>query len=77
MSHTIANLEHHHFKDQAFRRPGDLDVHFFGTATLSVSDGFTTQVGDVFEMEAAPFTLPVRNLLARAEAPAAIEVRAL
>jgi hypothetical protein len=77
MSHSIANLEHHHFKYDLFRRPGDLHVHFFGTATLSFSDGFRTREGDIFEIEAAPFTLPVRNPLARAEAPAEIEVRAL
>jgi hypothetical protein len=77
MSHSIANLEHHHFKYDVFRRPGDLHVHFFGTATLSFADGFQTREGDVFEIDAAPFTLPVRNPLARAEPPAEIEVRAL
>lgn len=66
MSHTLANLEHHHFKYDLFRRPGDIHVHFFGTATLSFSDGFTTQEGDVFEIEAAPFALPLANPLARA-----------
>jgi hypothetical protein len=66
MSHTLANLEHHHFKYDLFRRPGDVHVHFFGTATLSFSDGFATQEGDVFEIEAAPFTLPLANPLARA-----------
>ena len=77
MSHTIANLEHHHFKYAAFRRPGDVHVHFFGTATLSFADGFRTEPGDVFEIEAPPFTLPVRNPLARAEAEAHATVRAL
>lgn len=66
MSHTLANLEHHHFKYDLFRRPGDIHVHFFGTATLSFSDGFQTEEGDVFEIEAAPFTLPLANPLARA-----------
>lgn len=66
MSHTLANLEHHHFKYDLFRRPGDVHVHFFGTATLSFSDGVATQEGDVFEIEAAPFTLPLANPLARA-----------
>ena len=61
MSHAIANLEHHHFKYAGFRRPGDVHVHFFGTATLSFSDEVRTEPGDVFEIEAAPFTLPVRN----------------
>ncbi len=65
MSHSIANLEHHHFKYAGFRRPGDVHVHFFGTATLSFADGFVTQLGDRFEIAAAPFTLPVSNTLAQ------------
>jgi hypothetical protein len=69
MSHTIANLERHHFKYGLFRRPGDLHVHFFGTATLSFSDGVRTEEGDVFEIAAPPFRLPLRNRLARAETP--------
>lgn len=76
MSHSLANLEHHHFKYDLFRRPGDIHVHFFGTATLSFSDGFQTQDGDIFEIEAAPFTLPARNPLRRAD-PADVAVRAL
>ena len=51
MAHSIANLEAHHFKYGLFRRPGDVHVHFFGTATLSFSDGVKTQKGDVFEIE--------------------------
>jgi hypothetical protein len=68
MAHSIANLEGHHFKYPQFRRPGDIHVHFFGTATLSFSDEVRTEPGDVFEIEAAPFTLPLRNPLARAGA---------
>ncbi|SFK63956.1 AraD1 family protein [Caulobacter sp. UNC279MFTsu5.1] len=67
MSHTIANLEHHHFKYDIFRKPGDVHVHFFGTATLSFSEGFQTKVGDVFEIGAAPFLYSVSNPLAQAE----------
>ncbi|MDI1296307.1 MAG: GguC family protein [bacterium] len=77
MSHSIDNLEHHHFKYGLFRRPGDVHVHFFGTATLSFSDGFTTQEDDIFEVEAAPFTLPVRNALKRAADEGMAKVRAL
>ncbi|MDF8332780.1 AraD1 family protein [Novosphingobium cyanobacteriorum] len=65
MSHSLPNLEHHHFKYELFRRAGDVHVHFFGTATLSFSDALRTQEGDVFEIEAAPFTLPCRNPLSR------------
>src|SRR5438874_1200158 len=61
MSHTIANLEAHHFKYAGFRRPGDVHVHFFGTATLSFSAGVKTQGGDIFEIEADAFVFPLRN----------------
>ena len=70
MSHTIANLEHHHFKYDIFRQPGDLHVHFFGTATLSVADGIKTQAGDVFEIDSPTFGLPLINPLAFAPAQA-------
>ena len=67
MSHSIANLEHHHFKYDIFRRPGDLHVHVFGTATLSFTDGVKALPDDVFEIEALPFRWPLRNKLQQAE----------
>jgi hypothetical protein len=70
MAHSVRNLEHHHFKYALFRRPGDLHVHFFGTATLSFADAVRAQPGDVFEIEAPPFDLPLRNPLAIARSPA-------
>ena len=76
MSHTIANLEHHHFKYSAFRQPGDVHVHMFGTATLSFADGVRTEAGDVFEIEAADFGLPLRNPL-EIEKPVKVAVKAL
>ena len=76
MSHWIANLEHHHFKYPLFRRPGDVHVHFFGTATLSFSDGVKVQAGDVFEIEADAFCVPLRNPLAQVNA-APVRVQAL
>jgi hypothetical protein len=76
MSHSIANLEAHHFKYALFRRPGDVHVHFFGTATLSFSDGIKCEKGDVFEIEAEPFGLPLRNRLAVAR-PEKVKVRGL
>ncbi len=63
MSHTIANLEYHHFKYEAFCRPGDLHIHYFGTGTLSIADGIMTEDGDEFEISAAPFGAPLRNRL--------------
>jgi hypothetical protein len=61
MSHTIANLEYHHFKYDLFRRPGDVHVHMFGTATLSFADGIKTRPDDIFEIEEAQFGAPLRN----------------
>lgn len=63
MSHTIANLEHHHFKYAGFCRPGDVHIHFFGTATLSIADGVKTENGDVFEISAPAFGAALRNRL--------------
>lgn len=64
MSHSLANLEYHHFKYDVFRASGDVHVHMFGTATLSFGDGIKTEAGDIFEIDAAPFGLPLRNTLA-------------
>lgn len=63
MSHTLANLEHHHFKYDIFRQPGDVHVHMFGTATLSFADGIRARPGDVFEISAPGFGLPLNNPL--------------
>ena len=68
MSHSMANLEHHHFKYALFRQPGDVHVHMFGTATLSFAEGIVPQAGDVFEIQAEGFGLPLRNPLAIAPA---------
>ncbi|MBJ7554555.1 AraD1 family protein [Marinomonas spartinae] len=67
MSHTFKNLEHHHFKYDIFRQPGDLHVHMFGTATLSFADGIQAKEGDVFEISSPTFGLPLRNPLAKAD----------
>lgn len=73
MSHSFANLEHHHFKYRLFRQPGDVHVHMFGTATLSFADGIKPEAGDVFEIACDAFGLPLRNPLAiDAEAPVTI-----
>ena len=74
MSHSLANLEHHHFKYPQHRRPGDVHVHYFGAATLSFTDGVRTQENDVFEIESPVFGRPLRNtLLIRPGGPAEVE----
>ena len=64
MCHSIANLEHHHFKYREFRRAGDVHIHFFGAATGSFTKKVETRPGDVFEIESPQFGKPLRNALA-------------
>jgi len=61
MCHTLQNLEYHHFKYSQFLRPGDVHVHFFGTATLSFADGLTTQAGDAFDISVPEFGASLVN----------------
>jgi hypothetical protein len=63
MTHTLANIEHHHFKYSGFRRPGDVHCHYYGTATLSFAASFQVQPGDVFEISSPAFGRPLRNPL--------------
>ena len=37
MSHSLKNMEYHHFKYDIHRNPGDIHLHFFGTSQLSFS----------------------------------------
>jgi hypothetical protein len=64
MSHTVANLEYHHFKYGLFKRPGDVHIHFFGTATLSVADNIVVKPGETFEVQSPLFGPALRNRLA-------------
>ena len=68
MCHSFDNLEYHHFKYAQFLRPGDVHVHFFGTATLSFGDGVSTRPGDRFEIAMSEFGAPLCNGIAPAEA---------
>jgi hypothetical protein len=61
MCHSLQNIEHHHFKFEGHRRPGDVHVHFFGTAALSFGDGLKLQEGDVMQVAVEGFGRPLRN----------------
>lgn len=77
MSHYISGLEHHHFKYEVFRRPGDVHVHFFGTAVLSFTAGVTCQPGDIFEIHSPDFGRPLRNSLGHLDVDGVVIVREL
>lgn len=63
MCHSVANIEHHHFKFEGHRRPGDLHVHYFGACSLSFGAGIRLEHGDVMEASFAGFGRPLRNPL--------------
>jgi hypothetical protein len=78
MSHSLRNIEHHHFKFEAHRRPGDVHVHYFGACALSFGAGIRLEDGDVMEVAFDGFGRPLRNTLrAPGGRPAPVTVRPL
>jgi hypothetical protein len=72
MCHGLANLEHHHFKHEWHRQPGDVHVHFYGADALSFGDGLVLRDGDVMVVQFDGFGRALRNPLrvaARRPAP--------
>ncbi len=61
MCHSLANLEHHHFKFAGHRQPGSVHVHFFGADALSCGDGVALREGDVAEVRFDGFGRALRN----------------
>jgi hypothetical protein len=64
MCHSLANLEHHHFKFAGHRQPGMLHVHFLGADALSFGDNIRLQAGDVTEVSFEGFGRPLINTIA-------------
>jgi hypothetical protein len=61
MCHSLANLEHHHFKFEGHRRAGDVHVHFFGADAFSFGDGVRLEDGDVMQVQFVGFGRALRN----------------
>ena len=61
MCHSLQNIEHHHFKFEGHRRPGQVHIHFFGTDCLSFTDGIRLQEGDVMQVAVEGYGRPLRN----------------
>lgn len=68
MCHSLANLEHHHFKFAAHRQAGTVHIHFMGADSLSYGEGVRLEAGDVTEVEFAGLGRALRNRIAREEA---------
>ena len=63
MCHSLRNIEHHHFKFECHRTPGDAHVHFLGAGLLSFGAGVRLQDGDVMEIAYDGFGRPLRNIV--------------
>jgi hypothetical protein len=63
MCHSLANLEHHHFKHQSHRRPGDVHIHFFGADAFSFGEGLVLEDGDTMQVRFEGFGRALRNPL--------------
>lgn len=61
MCHSRQNIEHHHFKFETHRRPGDVHVHYFGACALSFGAGVQLTDGDVMEIQFEGFGRALRN----------------
>jgi hypothetical protein len=64
MCHSVANIEHHHFKFEAHQRPGDVHVHYYGAHSLSFADAVVLVEGDVMAIQYAGFGRALRNPVA-------------
>lgn len=63
MSHTIENLEHHHFKHSGHRYAGEAHVHFFGADVFSFRDRLKLREGDEMVISFEGMGRPLRNPL--------------
>ncbi|HEX2918277.1 MAG TPA: AraD1 family protein [Edaphobacter sp.] len=63
MCHSLANLEHHHFKFEGHRQPGMVHVHFLGADALSFGEGVRLADGDVTEVSFERFGRPLVNTI--------------
>ncbi|NQZ69136.1 MAG: hypothetical protein HRT89_13830 [Lentisphaeria bacterium] len=61
MSHSLENLEYHHFKYAQFCQPGDVHIHFLGTPVLSYSDKICLQDGDEMSFKLKNFGRALKN----------------
>ncbi|HEY1986463.1 MAG TPA: AraD1 family protein [Terracidiphilus sp.] len=74
MCHSVANIEHHHFKFAGHRQPGSVHIHFFGADALSFGEGIALQEGDIVEINFDDFGRALRNSI-RTEAKSSQPIR--
>jgi hypothetical protein len=74
MCHSLANLEHHHFKFATHRQPGTVHIHFMGADCLSYGEGVRLEAGDKTEIQFENFGRALRNVITK-DKPMTMPVR--
>lgn len=68
MSHSLSNMEYHHFKYDFHRNPGDIHLHFFGTSQLSYSSrDWKFKSGDNITIYSDQFEGKLENIVKTSE----------
>lgn len=63
MSHSLSNLEYHHFKYEQHRIPGQLHIHYYGTGAFSFGENIVLQEGDEMSISFEKMGRPLVNPL--------------
>jgi len=63
MAHSLANLEHHHFKYEFHRMPGQVHVHFLGADAFSFGQQILLESGDSCEISWNNLGRPLCNTI--------------
>tara|TARA_R110002167_G_scaffold158880_10_gene354263 strand:- start:6147 stop:7160 length:1014 start_codon:yes stop_codon:yes gene_type:complete len=66
MSHSLANLEYHHFKYASHRIPLQAHVHFFGADAFSFGNQIELLQGDTMQVEWNGLGRSLKNMLNKA-----------
>lgn len=61
MSHSLANLEYHHFKYDQHRIPGQLHIHFFGAGAFSFGENIRLENQDEMHISFQNMGRPLIN----------------
>jgi hypothetical protein len=69
ITHSLANLEYHHFKYEQHRIPGQVHIHFYGAFGLSFSEGIRLVNGDEMAISMEGFGRPLINSIRKRDQP--------
>ena len=65
MAHSLANLEHHHFKYEAHRIPGQVHIHFYGADSFSYGEHILLEDSDRVTISWEKLGRPLTNTITK------------